>query len=160
MTDQALSPNFGDYMESFGYIARALLGIVALLGIAYCLSSDRSKINWRVVVGGLSLQMIIAVGVLQVPFVESFFGWIAGLFAVALDISVKAAGFVFGALSDREQMDDGIWRKQGLCLRFHGIAKHLVLFCAFLIAILLWRTPVHRKDDGMGDESRHALVRR
>ena len=34
------------------------------------------------------------------------------------------------------------------------------LFRAFLFVILLWSTSVHREDDGMGDESRHALVRR
>ena len=123
-------------MESFGYIARALLGIVALLGIAYCLSSDRSKINWRVVVGGLSLQMIIAVGVLQVPFVESFFGWIAGLFAVALDISVKAAGFVFGALSDREQMDEAFGENRGFVFAFMALPS--ILFFSALSSLLYY----------------------
>ncbi|MBT6849596.1 MAG: Na+ dependent nucleoside transporter, partial [Opitutae bacterium] len=123
-------------MESFGYIARALLGIVALLGIAYCLSSDRRKINWRVVIGGLSLQMIIAVGVLQVPFVESFFGWIANLFAVALDISVKAAGFVFGALSDREQMDAAFGENRGFVFAFMALPS--ILFFSALSSLLYY----------------------
>lgn len=136
MTDQARSPNFGARMESFGYIVRALLGIVALLGIAYCLSSDRSKINWRVVIGGLSLQMIIAVGVLQVPFVESFFGWIANLFAVALDISVKAAGFVFGALSDREQMDAAFGENRGFVFAFMALPS--ILFFSALSSLLYY----------------------
>ena len=81
-------------MESLTYVFRALIGVLGVLGIAYLLSSDRRKINWRVVIGGLVLQTVIAAGVLLVPFIETLFGFIAKMFAVALRISVDAAGFV------------------------------------------------------------------
>ena len=42
-------------MESLTYVFRALIGVLGVLGIAYLLSSDRRKINWRVVIGGLVL---------------------------------------------------------------------------------------------------------
>ena len=61
-------------MESLTYVLRALIGIFGILGIAYLLSSDRRKVNWRVVVGGLTIQVGIAAGVLLVPSIESLFG--------------------------------------------------------------------------------------
>ena len=123
-------------MEVFGYIARALLGIVALLGIACLLSSNRRKINWRVVAGGLTLQVVIAIGVLQVPFIETLFGWIANLFAVALEISVKAAGFVFGPLSDREQMDIAFGENRGFVFAFMALPS--ILFFSALSSLLYY----------------------
>ncbi len=117
-------------------IARAFIGIVALLGIAYCLSANRSSINWRVVAGGLVLQFAIAFGVLQVPWIESLFGWIASLFAAALEISVEAAGFVFGALSDREQMDAAFGNNRGFVFAFMALPS--ILFFSALSSLLYY----------------------
>lgn len=117
-------------------IARALFGIVALLGIAYCLSANRCRINWRVVAGGLALQMAIAVGVLQVSLIESLFGWIASLFAAALDVSIRAAGFVFGALSDREQMDAVFGENRGFVFAFMALPS--ILFFSALSSLLYY----------------------
>ena len=100
-------------MESLGYVFRALMGIIGILGLAYLLSSDRRKINWRVVAGGLVLQIIIAAGVLLFPAVEALFSLIAQMFAIALEISVNAAGFVFGPLSDLAKMEGAFGRATG-----------------------------------------------
>ena len=54
-------------MESLGYVFRALIGIIGILGLAYLLSSDRRNVNWRVVAGGLVMHIIIAAGVLLFP---------------------------------------------------------------------------------------------
>ena len=75
-------------IENSFYIPRAILGVIGLLLFAYFLSSDRKAINLRVVFGGLLLQFIIAFGVLKIVWVESIFGWIAHLFAVALQLSL------------------------------------------------------------------------
>ena len=123
-------------MEFFVYLGRALLGIACLLGIAYLLSANRKKINWRSVVGGLALQVVIACGVLQVPFVEALFGWIASLFAVALDISVEAAGFVFGSLADRDRMDEVFGENRGFVFAFMALPS--ILFFSALSSLLYY----------------------
>ena len=87
-------------------IPQALCGIFGLLAIAFLLSTDRKKINTRVVLGGLGLQLIIAFGVLRISWVESLFGWIAHLFAVALEVSIEASAFVFGPLANFQKMDE------------------------------------------------------
>ena len=87
-------------------IPRALCGIIGLLAVAFLLSTDRKRINKRVVLGGLGLQLIIAFGVLKIAWVEALFGWIAHLFSVALQVSVDASAFVFGTLADFDKMNE------------------------------------------------------
>ena len=70
-------------MESLGYVFRALIGIIGILGLAYLLSSDRRNVNWRVVAGGLVLQIIIAAGVLLFPAVEALFSLIAQMIPIS-----------------------------------------------------------------------------
>ena len=86
---------------------RVLIGIAILL-IAFLLSSNRKKIDPRVILGGLALQFMIAFGVLRVAWVETFFGWVAQLFSLALQISIDAAGFVFGPLSNIDSYESSV----------------------------------------------------
>jgi CNT family concentrative nucleoside transporter len=54
-------------------LLRGMLGMAVLLGIAYLFSSKRKAVNWRMVGTGLLFQLILAVGILYVPFVQGFF---------------------------------------------------------------------------------------
>lgn len=55
----------------FGLVSllRGLLGIITILGIAYAMSYDRKRIDWKLVGGGLFMQIVFALAVLYVPFV-------------------------------------------------------------------------------------------
>lgn len=75
-----------------------LLGIAAILGTAYALSNNRKAINWRLVVSGLALQLVMAVFVLKVPFGQELFRNIGDFITEILHFSDKGAGFVFGPL--------------------------------------------------------------
>ena len=44
-----------------------LLGIISILALAYLLSNNRNKINLKLVLSGLSLQVFFAVLILKVP---------------------------------------------------------------------------------------------
>jgi len=123
-------------MESLGYVFRALLGVSSILAIAYMLSADRRKVDWRVVAGGLILQLVIAAGVLLVPAVESLFGLIAKMFDVALRISVDAAGFVFGPLSDITKMDEAFGKHNGFVFAFMALPS--ILFFSALSSLLYY----------------------
>ena len=123
-------------MESLGYVFRALIGVFGVLGIAYLLSSDRRNVNWRVVAGGLILQVVIAAGVLLVPAIESLFGFIAQMFAVALRISVDAAGFVFGPLSDIDKMTGAFGENNGFVFAFMALPS--ILFFSALSSLLYY----------------------
>ena len=118
-----------------GSFIRAVIGVVGLLALAYLFSEDRKKVNWRVIGGGLALQFGIALGVLRLSWIEAFFGWIAGLFATALDISVQAAAFVFGPLSDIVMMNAAF---EGRGFVFAFMALPSILFFSALSSLLYY----------------------
>jgi Nucleoside permease len=60
-------------MELANNIGRGLLGMLALLAIAYLLSRNRRAIDWRLVAAGIGLQVVFAVLILKVPGVSTAF---------------------------------------------------------------------------------------
>ncbi|EAQ38976.3 nucleoside transporter, NupC family [Dokdonia sp. MED134] len=91
-------PSQGFTFESFG---RGVLGMVTLIVIAVLFSSNRKAINWKTVGIGLAFQLIIAVCVLKVPFVESIFDFIGSIFVSILEFTLAGSDFLFqGLVSD------------------------------------------------------------
>ncbi len=90
---------------SFGItsILRGLLGMFVLIGIAWVFSSNRRAISWRVVGIGLGIQILLAIGVLQVPPVQYFFEIIGSVFVVILDFTRAGSVFLFGDIMDTEK---------------------------------------------------------
>jgi CNT family concentrative nucleoside transporter len=89
------SKSIGLNLNSLG---RGLLGVTFLLLVCYLLSSNRKKINWRLVGSGLLLQIIFAVLVLKVPVIAVVFDWISSQVVTFLNFSEKGAEFLFGGL--------------------------------------------------------------
>jgi CNT family concentrative nucleoside transporter len=58
---------------NFLNLIRGLMGILVLIFIAYLFSENRKAISWRIVGLGLLSQIILAIGILQVPFLQTFF---------------------------------------------------------------------------------------
>ena len=85
---------------SFATVARGILGLVVLILIAYTFSTNRKQIAWKVVAIGLIIQLILAIGVLQVPFVRSFFEFVGGIFVVILNSTSAGTEFLFGGFTD------------------------------------------------------------
>lgn len=78
---------------------RGIIGIVVLIGVAYLLSSHRKKIDWKLVIAGLVLQVTIAILILKVPIVRSVFDLIGAGFVKFLSFSANGAEFLFGDLA-------------------------------------------------------------
>jgi CNT family concentrative nucleoside transporter len=83
-------------------LLRGVLGMVSLLVIAYVLSSNRKAINWKTVGAGLTAQLLIAIGVLKVPFVQAIFEFVGGIFTNILDYTAAGSIFLFGGLMNVE----------------------------------------------------------
>jgi len=79
-------------------IFRGFLGIAVLLLICYLLSNNRKAINWRIVGIGISLQFILALMILKVPYVRQVFDYAARFFQNILSFSNAGAEFIFGGL--------------------------------------------------------------
>lgn len=79
-------------------VLRGMLGLVVLLIIAFLLSANRRAISWKVVGIGLSIQVLLAIGVLKVPFIMTFFEFIGKIFIVILDFTRVGSEFLLGGL--------------------------------------------------------------
>ncbi len=80
--------------------ARSLLGLVLLTVLAWALSVNRGKVPWRVVLWGMSLQLIAAFVVLKTPLGEGAFELLNDAVVALLGYTVDGARFVFGNLVD------------------------------------------------------------
>ena len=85
---------------SFNSLWRGVLGMFSLLFIAYMLSKNKKAINWKTVGFGLLAQLILAVGVLKIPFVQSVFEFIGNIFVKILDFTATGSEFLLGGLMD------------------------------------------------------------
>lgn len=75
-----------------------ILGIFALLGIAYLLSSNRKAINYKTVGMGLLAQLLLAFGVLKVPIVEKLFNYVGNFFVQILAFTKAGSEFLLGGM--------------------------------------------------------------
>ncbi len=95
--------NASQIIESQGFsldsLLRGILGMVVLLAIAIALSTNRKAINWRTVGFGLSAQLLLAIAVLKVEFVQKIFKGIGNIFLAVLDFTQKGTEFLFAAFS-------------------------------------------------------------
>ena len=78
-------------------LIRGIVGMIVLLLISFILSKNRKAINWRTVGFGLSAQLLLAIGVLKVPFIQAAFEWVGGLFIAILDFTMAGTKFLFAS---------------------------------------------------------------
>lgn len=81
-------------------LIRGVLGMVILLLIAWIFSSNRKAINWKTVFLGLAAQLVLAIGVLLIPFVQNAFEWVGGIFVLILDFTKAGSEFLLGGMMD------------------------------------------------------------
>lgn len=81
-------------------VLRGILGIVSLLAIAWLFSKDRKAISWKVVGIGLTIQLLLAIGILYVPVVQVVFEFFGKIFVTILDFTRDGTVFLLGDLVD------------------------------------------------------------
>ncbi len=75
-----------------------VLGIIAILGLAYFMSSNRRAIRWKTVAWGLGLQVAFAIFVLRIPIGSEIFRRLGAFVTSILHFSYVGSSFVFGEL--------------------------------------------------------------
>jgi len=110
-----------------------IIGILVLLALAYLMSNNRKFINYRQVLSGLLIQVIVAVFILKVPIGQQIFQKLGYLITRLLDFSNEGANFVFGLLVDSKKLE-GIF---GPGSSFIFILKILptIIFVSVLVSI-------------------------
>ncbi len=123
-------------------VLNGMFGMAVLVGIAFLLSNNRSRINWRLVASGFLLQFLFAVLVLRgVELSEYFaplgwpkvlFEWISVGFVTILGFTTEGAKFVFGDLA----IGQGAENSLGFFFAFQVLPT--IIFFASLMSILYY----------------------
>ena len=77
---------------------RSILGLFLLALLAWLMSVDRKSIPWRVVIWGISLQILFAFLILKTPVGTEVFGVMNRVVIALLGFTVEGASFIFGDL--------------------------------------------------------------
>ncbi len=110
----------------------SLLGVFAFLGLAFVLSTDRRRINWRPVVSGMILTAAFALLALGIPALNVagplrfFFDGANTVVLKVLDFNLEGSRFIFGDLLDSNRF--------GFIFAFQVLPT--IIFVASLMAIL------------------------
>ena len=113
-----------------------ILGILAILGLAYIISNDRNKINKKLIFWGISLQLFFALLILKVPGGKFVFNSIDIFIKKILDFSVEGSKFLFGNLADDSLYfpSDGSW--PGFGFQFAFLVLPTVIFFSSIMSVL------------------------
>ena len=95
-------------VEFLSGVARALLGLSALLLICFSLSENRKGINWRLIAGGFLLQLALAILILKIPLVENMVEAVSRFFVSILEFSTVGSRFLFGELAESREIG-AVW---------------------------------------------------
>jgi concentrative nucleoside transporter, CNT family len=109
---------------------RALGGLVFIVGIAYLFSADRKAVNWRLVGAGIALQVVFALLIAKVQFVQSGFEYISAQFIRFLSFAQKGAEFLYGDLSKNSDTTPGTRHSLGFLFAFQTLPT-VIFFSAF-----------------------------
>ncbi len=105
-----------------------IIGIVLIFGIAFLLSNNKKAINYRLVISGLGLQLLIAVLVLKVPFITRFFEFLGKGMSKLEYFATQGASFVYGGVMI--DTHDGLSKPYG--------AQHTFVFAFTVTATIIF----------------------
>ena len=119
-----------------------ILGIFSILGIAYLFSNNRKKIDFKLIVWGISLQIFFAILILKVPGGKTIFDIIDSIIKKILDFSVDGSKFLFGNLANEDMFgpykenfpNDGTW--PGFGFQFAFVVLPTVIFFSSIMSVL------------------------
>ncbi len=87
-------------MDAFTRVVFGLFGLAVLIGIAWLFSNNKRRVDWKLVVTGVSLQIGFAALVLLVPGGKDVFDAIGHGFVRVLSFVNEGSKFIFGSLMD------------------------------------------------------------
>ncbi len=91
-TNALVEPSF------FENLVRGVVGMTTIVFIAWLASTNRKAINWKTAGIGLVLQLLIAIGILYIPFIQSIFEIVGKMFIKVLDFTRDGSTFLLGDL--------------------------------------------------------------
>ena len=72
-----------------------ILGVFVLLGIAYILSNNKSKINYKLIAWGLTIQFLFSLLILKSPIGKPLFSYLDKIITKLISFSDAGGDFLF-----------------------------------------------------------------
>ncbi|MCH2448749.1 MAG: NupC/NupG family nucleoside CNT transporter [Gracilimonas sp.] len=121
-------------------IIRGIIGVVAILGLAFIFSNNKKNVNWKLVGIGIGFQFVLAIFILKADFLAGVWGplgWpvllfqeVASFFVIVLNYTTEGASFIFGRLGQGPEHPESL----GVFFAFQVLPT--IVFFASLTAIL------------------------
>jgi CNT family concentrative nucleoside transporter len=111
-------------------ILRGLLGMAVLIAIAWLFSANKKAINWKIVAIGLGIQLLLALGILQVPAIQVIFEFVGKIFVKILDFTQAGTTFLFKSF--------GTGEIESPLMTFAVIILPTVIFFSALTSVLFY----------------------
>lgn len=137
----------------FTSLFRGIIGIVILLGIAFLISNNKKKINWRLVLSGLAIQITLAIFIIKgdqlgqffapLGWIKEFFRFVSSFFVLVLNFTTEGAKFVFGSLG----LGPGNEGSLGVFFAFQVLPT--IIFFASLMSLLYYLGVMQKIVQGM-----------
>lgn len=119
-------------------LIRGVIGVLVVLLISYLLSYDRKHIDWKLVGGGLFLQIVLALSILYIPVVGSLFKSLGIVFVKIMDFTSAGLEFLLGPYADKSS---------GFSFLLHSLP--IVVFFTALVSIFYYWGIIQRVVGGL-----------
>ncbi len=155
----------------FGARLIGLLGLGTMIGIAWLLSNNRSRINWRLVATGVGLQAVFGVLVLKTGVGQALFRGANAVFGRLLGFTTEGAAFIFGNLARGNNVpvgtttgtnpafdplsSSGMWADVGAFFAFNVLPT--IIFFSALMSVLYYLGIMQRIVHGLAWVIQRAL---
>ena len=138
---------------NFESFIRGIFGLALLIGIAFLISNNKKKINWRLVLSGFALQIFFAILILRgdslrsyfapLAWPKDFFNSVSYVFVLILNFTTEGAKFVFGNLA----LAPGNEGNLGFFFAFQVLPT--IIFFASLMSVLYYFGVMQKIVQGM-----------
>ncbi len=82
---------------------RAFFGLALIIGFAWLFSQNKRSVNWRLVIGGLLLQISFGLLITKVAVVNAGFSFVSKFFVKIIDFTNEGTAFLFDGLLTTDQ---------------------------------------------------------
>lgn len=119
-------------------VLRGLLGLTFFVFVGWLLSRHRNRFPWRIVVGGIATQGVLALLLLKTQVGQDVFVWLAARVQDLISAAKPGAEMVFGVLAQPDAIARVFGSEQSgtFIFGFAGSGLIVIIFFSALMAIL------------------------
>ncbi len=115
---------------------RGLAGLIFILGVAFLLSGNRKAVDWRLVLTGITIQIIFGLLIGKVEEARLAFQFIGDKFVYFLSFAQRGAEFLFGDLAKNSVNNPDVKHNLGFLFAFQALPN--VIFISAITAGLYY----------------------